>query len=250
MLRAFVDEIFSSVQGEGILVGRRQIFVRFHGCTLRCQYCDTPASMGQPGFCSVERTPGKRDMSLVQNPFTPRKLTRSILQLKKRAKKLHAMIALTGGEPLEQVEFLVEWLPEIKKHFRIFLETNGIYPLQLSQVIRYIDSIGMDIKLPSSTAQRGFWEEHERFLKCAKKKDVFVKIVITADTDKFELLKAGLLISKIDGQIPLVLQPVDPAGAARGTPSPAQLFDYQELLSDLLNDVRIIPQVHKLCSFP
>jgi len=37
-----IFEIFSSFQGEGTLVGRRQIFIRFAGCPLRCSYCDTP----------------------------------------------------------------------------------------------------------------------------------------------------------------------------------------------------------------
>ncbi|MBN1405468.1 MAG: 7-carboxy-7-deazaguanine synthase QueE, partial [Candidatus Omnitrophica bacterium] len=38
---ANVLEIFSSIQGEGIYVGERQIFIRFAGCNLNCVYCDT-----------------------------------------------------------------------------------------------------------------------------------------------------------------------------------------------------------------
>ena len=44
MLEAPIVEIFSSIQGEGLLVGRRQIFVRFAGCNLDCNYCDTEDS--------------------------------------------------------------------------------------------------------------------------------------------------------------------------------------------------------------
>ena len=40
----------------------------------------------------------------------------------------------------------------------------------------------MDMKLPSSTQQRAFWKEHEEFLKIAKKKEVFIKAVITSQT--------------------------------------------------------------------
>ena len=41
-LKAPVSEVFASYQGEGIYMGQPQIFVRFAGCNLRCDYCDTP----------------------------------------------------------------------------------------------------------------------------------------------------------------------------------------------------------------
>ena len=37
----FISEVFLSFQGEGIHVGRLQLFVRLAGCGLRCRYCDT-----------------------------------------------------------------------------------------------------------------------------------------------------------------------------------------------------------------
>jgi len=49
-LYADIAEIFSSIQGEGLYVGRRQIFIRFCGCNLNCRYCDTETSASDVGF--------------------------------------------------------------------------------------------------------------------------------------------------------------------------------------------------------
>jgi organic radical activating enzyme len=48
-MKARINEVFSSIQGEGKLIGRRQVFVRFSGCNLECNYCDTPLSR-DPNF--------------------------------------------------------------------------------------------------------------------------------------------------------------------------------------------------------
>ena len=36
-----VNEIFKSIEGEGLRTGLAAVFVRLHGCNLRCSYCDT-----------------------------------------------------------------------------------------------------------------------------------------------------------------------------------------------------------------
>jgi len=52
----------------------------------------------------------------------------------------------------------------------------------------------MDFKLPSSTGERAFWSEHLEFLKIASKKMVFVKAVVTPDTEKEDSIKIIIVI--------------------------------------------------------
>lgn len=41
MKKYMINEIFLSLQGEGINAGRAAVFVRFSGCNLKCPFCDT-----------------------------------------------------------------------------------------------------------------------------------------------------------------------------------------------------------------
>lgn len=42
-----INEIFYSLQGEGYHIGTPAIFVRFSGCNLKCDFCDTQHEEGK-----------------------------------------------------------------------------------------------------------------------------------------------------------------------------------------------------------
>lgn len=240
-----VVEIMSSIQGEGLIVGLRQIFLRFLGCNLRCPFCDTPTSLeGQSGHCQVEKTPGRRDFYYLANPLSEEKILAILKDL--NTNRRHHSVSLTGGEPLLQVEFLESFLPKLREQGLLtYLETNGTLPENLVRIIQNLDYIGMDIKLPSSLSGQEHWMEHQKFLQVAQKKQVFVKIVLTAETEEAELVQALEIIRGVNLLIPLILQPVSPWGGLE-SPQPERVIYLQDLALKYLEQVRVIPQTHKM----
>ena len=236
-------EIFSSVQGEGMLVGLRQVFIRFCGCNLVCNYCDTESN--QPvEYCQMEGTPGRRDFIGVKNPFPLDRITCLLSGWQRGWPGIHHSISITGGEPLLHHELLQEWLPALKVFLPIYLETNGVLHKELSTVIEHLDQIGMDIKLPSTSGCVDMWHEHQMFLAVAAHKNVFVKAVIDNRTEEWEILRASEIIATIDKSIPLILQPLTGPDGRIDIP-PVKMLELQEVACGFLQEVRIIPQTHK-----
>src|SRR5262245_41921454 len=87
-----VNEIFVSVQGEGLHVGERTVFVRFYGCPLRCVWCDQPEALTHTGVGRfVEMTPERVLDAVREHPAARR-------------------VCLTGGEPVIAPKASLLWL--------------------------------------------------------------------------------------------------------------------------------------------
>ncbi len=226
-MKAAITEIFASIQGEGLFVGEKQIFVRFVDCNLDCDYCDTKISK------RVNELASERVLNKIENLKTG---------------KINS-VSLTGGEPLLYADFLKILIPQIKKlDLKTYLETNGTLPEELKKIIGLIDYAAMDIKLPSS-GNPACWEEHQEFLAVLNKSRIrpdnyFVKIILTAKTRAAEIKKAVEIIASVSRHIPLVLQPVTPIRQIRAM-LPKNIFAFQDLALASLSSVKVIPQMHK-----
>lgn len=239
-----ISELFSSIQGEGILAGRRQIFVRLTECNLDCRYCDTEFKKSDIG--KVESAPGSAEFINLPQPMPLHAITAIIADWRTQLPGAHHSVSFTGGEPLLYADLLAELFPDIRKIIPIHLETNGTMHLALGQVKQFVDYISMDMKLPSTAGcTEQLWDIHALFLREALGCNVSVKVVIGDSTDEEEINKVCEIISKVDINTPLFLQPLTLPDGAIGIKVP-HLLRLQEMASSRLPDVRVIPQMHKL----
>lgn len=237
-----LNEIFSSLQGEGPYAGLPMTFVRLQGCHVGCIWCDTKNSWtAKISKVRIETPPGSRKFRYEENPVPIEILNQWLENFYDK------YLSITGGEPLEQAHCLAEWLPTIKNR-KIILETAGIRADGLKRVVPYIDIISMDWKLPSSAHTKSLWKQHRDFLAvaCQLQKEIYVKIVVTAQTSTLEIEKTSQLIGEINPNITVICQPVTPMGdLGLATPAPL-LFKMKEILEKRLPNTYILPQLHKL----
>jgi len=112
-----INEVFFSIQGEGISTGKQAVFIRFSGCNRSCSFCDTPDETRL--LLSPERlAQAARDLWPYPDPFpSPHRTAEKDLT--------DALVILTGGEPL--IRDLRPLLVALRKEgfTRIHVETNG-----------------------------------------------------------------------------------------------------------------------------
>jgi organic radical activating enzyme len=245
---AYVSEIFSSAQGEGPHVGRRQIFVRLAGCTRRCVYCDTPRGLAaRPAQAFVETEAGTGNREARPNPLSAGAVAQAVQTLHTFP---HHAAAITGGEPLLWDAFLLDLLPRLRQAgLRTFLETNADLPDALARVLPDVDIVSADLKLPSATTEPLDWEKAGDFLSAASTRELIVKIVVTMDIDDAEIDRAFALIRARGSGAVTVLQPVTPVPGGPASPPGTRLLALQARGLGLL-DVRVIPQTHKTARLP
>ena len=215
-MKTKIKEIFTSIQGEGPYVGYKQLFVRFCKCNLMCKYCDTDFD------------------SKNTKEYSPDEL----VSICKQYPDCHS-VSLTGGEPLADIKFLEEFIPN--SPLEVYLETNGTLYNELRKVIDKVAYVAMDIKLPSCTGMASKFNEHDKFLEIASMQKTFVKIVFDSNITNEEIANTANLCSKYN--VELILQPKMNGNVLSVT---------SDFMTDILNKylaihpkTRLIPQVHK-----
>jgi len=220
-MTATIVEIFHSLQGEGIYLGEPMTFVRFFGCNLACDYCDTKYARDETRASELS---GEQAIAEIEKLAQPGEF-----------------VSLTGGEPLLWADFIAEIGVQLKAvGYKLYLETNGTLPDALVQVIPLIDVVAMDIKPPTASG-KAFWSTHRNFLAAAGDK-AFVKLVVAANTELEEAEAAARLVAAAGRDIPLVLQP------AGGALAPDMQFvrKCRAIADRHLAHVSIIAQMHKI----
>ena len=169
-------ETFGLVDGPGI---RTVIF--FSGCRLRCLFCHNPEM-----FQTKEKN---MDVDT---------LVKKVLRNKPYFKRNQGGVTFSGGEPLLQIDFLIEVCKKLKNEkIHIALDTAGVGIGEYDEILSLVDLVILDIKhtdplgYEKMTGQKQ--EEVEKFIISLNKsgKDVWLRqVIVPGLTDQEEYLKS------------------------------------------------------------
>ena len=99
------------------------------GCPYRCPYCQNSELLDKKNCQEVESD----------------KIVEKILE----NRPLVTGVCITGGEPLQQLEGVIEICKALKKEgLDIKLDTNGFHPEKVERILKLVDFVAMDIKAP------------------------------------------------------------------------------------------------------
>ena len=194
----FVNEIFASIQGEGLHTGTPCVFVRFQGCPVRCPWCDTTHAMPLASPNGV----GLGDAAFLAHK-THASVTPAALWQHIRAQWPHFRhIILTGGEPCAQdVQALAQFCDLVRRSepdggeaWQIHVETSGTGPVDWIPDGAWVTLSPKFGTLPATPPLQD----------AALRRADEIKMVV-ADRDDIDRLDA--LLANCPGHAPVCLQP-------------------------------------------
>jgi len=133
-----INAIYLATEGEGLLIGRVQIFVRFQGCLLGCKNCDSKDTwnVSNGSFMSEDEVIAAIEAKW-PSPNVPIKT-----------------VSITGGDPLnlQNIEAVRSLVVRLKASgYTLSLEAAGDVIDQ--DIFQRLDFINFDFKTPSSGVQ-------------------------------------------------------------------------------------------------
>jgi 7-carboxy-7-deazaguanine synthase len=109
-----VNELFTSVQGEGHWTGRLATFIRLQGCTVGCPWCDSGPL--------ADAVKGRQTNGETRNTWGKGGTRMTVEEIVSQVEAYHVVI--TGGEPtLYNLDPLIDALHSMNKY--VSLETSG-----------------------------------------------------------------------------------------------------------------------------
>jgi 7-carboxy-7-deazaguanine synthase len=208
-----ISEIFHSIQGEGSRAGLPCVFIRTHGCGLRCTWCDTPYALNhREGGETMQIDDIIARVDGYGCPF----------------------VELTGGEPLEQETSFDLMTILCDRGYTVAVETGG--HVDISRVDARVIII-MDVKCPGSGMEKKNRIANLDYLKPTDE----VKFVI-ADREDYEWTRDFIFRHRLPHRVKdILLSPV------------FSTVDASELAGWILADrmpVRMQLQLHKFIWSP
>lgn len=192
-----VAEIFSSISGEvgtAILQGEPCTFVRFFGCPVACDYCDTPESWYEGGVFSSNFSNMAKE-----------EIVAEILNIGNKK------VIVTGGEPVIQSEFeeFLDLLWETREIENVVVETSGIpVPFDIRKRNDFKIRWAVDYKLPSAKSK---YPNLNKFDFCSLWFVDMVKFLIFTRKDLIEAIEKCKEISEFVPEVPVfVFAPANP----------------------------------------
>lgn len=231
-------EIFTSIEGEGILYGTKTMFVRLAGCPFTCFYCDTKEALPLDSGKEYE-------------------LAEARALIDKHLKDQTYKVNFTGGDPLIQHEAVAELAKYVQsKNIPTYLESSCFDSKKFIHVLPFINYIKIEFKTQDSefVDAKHYSTLLENTLECLRlaiesKKSTYIKIVVSSKTEPRPFEELVSKIFKIASPKDLkgfIIQPT--YGIAE--PNLQQLFDFYDIVYPYYNEVRVVPQLHKLIGAP
>lgn len=229
-----LSEIFTSIEGEGILFGTKTMFVRLAGCPFKCHWCDTPYALPMDSGIEYSIEEVKEIISKSLQPNTYK-------------------INFTGGEPLVQHEAVIELAKFVRqKGLRVYLESSCYDSVRFAKVLPYIDICKVELKLRDSKIVNE--KQYSNLLKneqeCLRQainngKTTYIKVVVTNSSNLEEFKDIVVEVFKIAKPSKLAGFIIQPSHRI-DEPTLDVLFGFYDTVYPLYDQVRVVPQLHKI----
>ncbi len=229
-----ISEIFTSIEGEGILFGTKTMFVRLAGCPLKCYWCDTPYALPMDSGIDYPIDEAKELISKRLQPNTYK-------------------VNFTGGEPLVQYQVVIELAKFVRqKGLRIYLESACYDAVRFAKVLPYVDLCKVEFKLRDSKVvnENRYYNLLKNELDCLKQsvrscKTTYIKVVVTnsSNLNEFkEIVHEVFRMAKPSELAGFIIQP----SYTVDEPTLDVLFGFYDAVYPLFDQVRVVPQLHKI----